>query len=204
MSVSYIKLLAVPSLIWKFGWTDELSIDSRMKGIWGLVGSTGGAGCNPEEWAIKGYLRSFALVKVRMALADERTRRTVFLQPAIARKWRLVHHLHQRTIDYINALQFLCAGNIGVAIQQAFRDLDYPCKEVIEKARSVCLHNLHYFDAVYNAFEDRKKYFRTYAADFSRSNHVGVPRIGSRVFVTGAPKLPPMMITIVVSVVSEK
>ena len=199
MSVSYIKLLAVPSLIWRFGWTDELSIDSRMKGIWGLVGCTGGAGCNPEEWALKGFLRSLALLKVRMLLADEKLRKNVFLQPVIARKWRLVHHKHQRTNHYINALQLMFAGNIGVAVQQAFRDFNYPCKKVIEKVRSVSLHKLHYFDAVYNVAEDPNKFFRTYVADYGRSSHLGVPRIGSRFFVTGAPRLLPMMIIMEVS-----
>ena len=46
IGVSYTKLLLVPFAILKFGWTDELSIDCRMKGIWSKVGAAGGAGCS--------------------------------------------------------------------------------------------------------------------------------------------------------------
>lgn len=60
MSVSYIKILLVADMIWKWGWNDELSIDTRMKSFWSAVGVVGGAGCNAEEWAVKGYLRSLA------------------------------------------------------------------------------------------------------------------------------------------------
>lgn len=75
LSVSYIKLLLIPATILKHGWTDELSIDSRMKAIWGAVGVTGGAGGNPEEWAIIGYLRSLALLEARYDLDEENRRR---------------------------------------------------------------------------------------------------------------------------------
>jgi hypothetical protein len=66
LSVSYIKLLTVPAAIWKHGWTDELAIDSRMKLIWGAVGVTGGAGGNPEEWALTGFHRPLSLLAVRL------------------------------------------------------------------------------------------------------------------------------------------
>ena len=49
VGVSYTKLLVVPAAILKFGWTDELSIDCCMKGIWGKVGALGGAGCEPGD-----------------------------------------------------------------------------------------------------------------------------------------------------------
>jgi hypothetical protein len=58
LSVSYMKLLLIPAVILKHGWVDELSIDALMKSIWGKVGQAGGSGGNPEEWAIKGLLRS--------------------------------------------------------------------------------------------------------------------------------------------------
>jgi hypothetical protein len=48
-SVSYMKQLLTPAAIWKFGWVDELSIDSRVKILNQKIGKAGGSGGSPEE-----------------------------------------------------------------------------------------------------------------------------------------------------------
>jgi hypothetical protein len=170
-----------------------------MKHIWGLVGSAGGAGCNPEQWAIKGYLRSVALMKVRMKLAAEKTQQIVFLQPAIASKFCLQRRRHQCTHNYVTALQLMFAGNIGSAIARSFRDGTGMCNDaVFNQLRSMSLHELHFFDTIYNEAHDPAKCFRTYDIDANRSGHLGVPRVGSRIFVRGVPDSPPMLIQLMV------
>jgi hypothetical protein len=53
-SVSIAKLLIVPSSIWKFGYFNELSIDSKMGNVWSKIKNTGGgSGGNPESMAMK-------------------------------------------------------------------------------------------------------------------------------------------------------
>lgn len=75
-----MKQLLTPMAIWLFGWTDELSIDCRMKTVYEKVGKAGGAGTDVDEWAIKGYLRDLAILPIKMELADITRRTEVFLK----------------------------------------------------------------------------------------------------------------------------
>ena len=196
MSVSYIKLLTIPmAIILKFGWTDELSIDTRMKGIWGLVGVSGGSGCNPEEYAVKGFLRSLALLEFRMQLAEERSLKTRHICPKNT-KFKLF--LPGDSGKYITDLQLMFAGNIGAALARAFSTVCHD-ESLIGEVRSVSLHRLHFFDALGVAGEDSSKFFRTLEADWRHINHLGVPRNGCRIYVTGATGLPSMLVTMTVS-----
>ena len=62
-SVSFAKQLLTPAQIFKFGTTDELSIDSKMKTVLSAIDKTGGSGGNPEQRAITGnHLRTHSLI----------------------------------------------------------------------------------------------------------------------------------------------
>ena len=60
-SVSYMKQFLTPMAIWKFGWVDELSIDSRMKYVFEKISKSGGSGGSPEFQAVKCQLRDMAV-----------------------------------------------------------------------------------------------------------------------------------------------
>ena len=82
--ISYIKMLLTPSAIFKFGYVWEVSIDARMKSVWGVVSKKGGAGSNPEDWAVTGYLRNMALLPLLQATRLSKLRRSVFVKFMIA------------------------------------------------------------------------------------------------------------------------
>ena len=190
IGVSYTKLLLVPFAILKFGWTDELSIDCRMKGIWSKVGAAGGAGCAPEEYSIRGYLRTVALLKVRMALMDEKRRATVFIAPAISNKFELHQQATAQSAakdTYISVLKYMYAGNVGAAVAEAFdKGVTADWKEAtIKQVHGIDLRQLQYFSRLATSRDDPSKFFRTYPADMKLLNCRGIPRSGSNIFVTG-------------------
>lgn len=200
MSVSYIKILLVADMIWKWGWNDELSIDTRMKSFWSAVGVVGGAGCNAEEWAVKGYLRSLALLKFRMTMEDSARANKLFLQSPICPKFHLDREINGATKEkYMAILRYMYGGNIGLAIARAFSTCGTWDEDVVASVRSVELPKLRYLEALRLAAGDPSKMFRTYFADARAARQTGgrpgrVPHVGSNFFVTGAAGHDPMLI----------
>jgi hypothetical protein len=206
LSVSYIKLLLIPATILKHGWTDELSIDSRMKAIWGAVGVTGGAGGNPEEWAIIGYLRSLALLEARYALDEENRRRGLFFQFQLCPRFQFHHPIsnadsgRRRKNTYISFLKYMYAGNVGAVLADAF----HKCapnwdEQVVAEVRSLSLWSLRFFERLCLTGEDPSKCFNTFLYDVKKPQRFGaIPRVGSNAIVEGL-NVHPLMIRIMVS-----
>jgi hypothetical protein len=196
LSVSYIKLLTVPAAILKHGWTDELAIDSRMKGIWGSVGVTGGCGGNAEEWALKGFNRSLSLLEVRLGLKDEKRNKTNFIQFELCPKFQFHHHIPEAQKNtYISFLQFMYAGDVGVVIADAFRrcapNWD---EEVVAEVRSLSLSQMHFFEKLCITGEDPAKCFNTFLHDTDKpQKHGAIPRVGANAIVTGVDDRPLMI-----------
>ena len=189
LSISYIKILSVAESIRKHGWTDELATDSRMKPFWGAVGVTGGVGAQEtEEWAMTGFLRSLSLLKVRLTMEDEKKKKTkAFIQPTMCKEFQFHSEVssHGQT-ECISILKYMYAGNIGVAIEQAFRKSAPSWDSVVAgEVRSISLQQLQFFDRLRITGQDPEKFFGTYATDTRKITKRGVTKMSSNVFVTG-------------------
>jgi len=174
-----------------------------MKSLWGAVGAAGGSGANPEKWAVRGFLRSLSLLKHRMAISEKSRLYDIFLQPKICPQFQFPFPRNTLTLTktYIALLKYMFAGNIGVALQQAFRARECSKNEkVINQVRSMPLQQLHFFDVLRIDGEDPSKKFRTHVADTRFINHRGVPRVGSNIFVKGISGMPSLIIKMMVGI----
>jgi hypothetical protein len=203
LGVSYIKLLLVPDFIWRFGWTDELSIDTRMKAFWGKVGVAGGAGGNAEEWAITGFLRSLALLEVRLRIRLNKSSSLHIASLCGGFQFHSPISSSEKS-TYLGILKAMFAGNIGVYLAQAFSRTRFD-HSVRSQVRSLSLDKLQFFNTLRLTGQDPKKCYHPYhydaaASNFSaRGNLTRLPRVGSVAFVTGiddAPRLIRIMVSI--------
>lgn len=182
-SVSYIKMLLTPSAIVKFGYVWEVSIDAKMKAIWGVVSKKGGAGTNPEDWAVTGYLRSMALLPLKYAMRKAELRKKIFIKFTLSDQIQF-HDLSTSAASaaYKSVVKCMFGGNIGTALANAITAAGYNFQGVDFQA--LPLHSFQYFEKLKLSSAADSKYFNTYRFDWrvcgrSRRNTTCRPRVGS-------------------------
>lgn len=182
-SISYIKMLLTPSAIMKFGYVWEVSIDAKMKAIWGVVSKKGGAGTNAEDWAVTGYLRSIALLPLKYAMRKAELSKKIFIKFALSNQIQF-HDLScsGASAAYKTVMKCMFGGNIGTALADAVRTAGYNFQGVDFQA--LPLHSFQYFEKLKLTSAADSKFFNTNRFDWrvcgrSRRNIACRPRVGS-------------------------
>jgi hypothetical protein len=168
----------------------EVSIDAKMKSIWGVVSKKGGAGSNPEDWAVTGYLRSMALLPLLQATRLSNLRKVIFIKFTIADNIQF-HSLPSNSSlglwangsdFYYSILLSMFGGNIGTALNTAVNTAGYNFPGV--NFRTTELKSVQYFEQLKITNSAAARYFNTYRFDWNEKGHSNRnvacrPRVGS-------------------------
>ena len=197
-SVSYAKQLLTPSHIFKFGWVDELSIDTKMKLVWGVLDRGGGAGGNPEDRAISLCIRRMVLQPVVNTLKDVKRQNQFIVRFALSEdKFEFRDPVRNRPLaKYRCILRYMFAGDFGSVLLSAFQAFQLSDTETTfegiksTQIAAMSLKNLQFFTKLCVVGEDEARFFNPYTEDWILSaksvrNIKCTPRLGSNVLVKG-------------------
>ena len=170
---------------------DGLSIDTKMKEVWGKIGKLGGSGGNPEEWAIKGVLRGLALRPIINRMKDEGRMREAFFHFHVSPLFQfhnpVLSSSRKSAAEYAALLKYRFGGDFGTVLQSAFDVYGFQVS-----VKSIAFSKLQFFHKLRIKGQAEEKCFRTYIRDSRTAAQVAsgnatVPRVGSNAIVHGLP-----------------
>jgi hypothetical protein len=93
-----------------------------MKNVWSVIGKAGGSGGNPEEWAIKGVLRSVVLRPIINDLKNEIREKQIRTRCEAADRFELWDPVEDSSEcgEYSAILKYMYGGEVGTELQKSF------------------------------------------------------------------------------------